>query len=576
MATYKVVDADKLDSDLKAVADRIRAKSGASDKLDFPDGFKNAVDSIATGGGGLDTSDATAQSGDVLTGKTFYARGTKLEGSIPSRSEADVSISDGQVIVSDGHYQSAVTKSVPKAGEPTIDITFEDITAEVRVDVTEGEGYVSGGSYSKTHAIPSIWGREITPGIADQYVSGFIYLLGDITVKGDANLLPENIVKGKSIFGVEGTHETENVVTGAPNGTAWTATNITSNAKSLQYVHDKWFSRVNGTLYYSKDGIAWISTGFTTTIGPIAYCKGAYFATASNGVYRSADGISWSSVYSATLSNYYSITIKEGGGYLAFRIGNTLYLSADGTTWNTSVDPNASGGTGTSLVYFDSAWCTPYSYYSLKAQGWYALGSLTYADNQYSTPIVYKDVLIIILSDTSILYVRYLDNNINFGYATFTDCTFSEPIILNDRLYIASNNSMMMESTFVYTDDGIAFSQTNSMADMFGVNLKGYTNGMYIADGWEGTYVSKDGINFTCYCPEVGGAYWGDSTMPISWAANGMLFTKPQQGSGTMGLYYSTDGSTWTWLNYQPSYMAFGNGTHVMVNSGAILYSMGR
>ena len=40
------------DTDLKAVADAIRTKSGSTAQLSFPDGFVSAVNGIQTGGGG--------------------------------------------------------------------------------------------------------------------------------------------------------------------------------------------------------------------------------------------------------------------------------------------------------------------------------------------------------------------------------------------------------------------------------------------------------------------------------------------------------------------------------------------
>jgi hypothetical protein len=49
---YKIVNAKQLEADLASVADSIRAKSGTSDKLAFPDGFKSAVDGISAGGSG--------------------------------------------------------------------------------------------------------------------------------------------------------------------------------------------------------------------------------------------------------------------------------------------------------------------------------------------------------------------------------------------------------------------------------------------------------------------------------------------------------------------------------------------
>lgn len=50
MPNYKAVDADRLDADLAAVAETIRAKSNTSEPLEFPGGFQNAVDAIQTGG----------------------------------------------------------------------------------------------------------------------------------------------------------------------------------------------------------------------------------------------------------------------------------------------------------------------------------------------------------------------------------------------------------------------------------------------------------------------------------------------------------------------------------------------
>ena len=57
MAFDKVVDSAVLDAGMKSVADAIRAKAGTTDLLEWPDGFKAAVEGIQTGGGGGSTSD---------------------------------------------------------------------------------------------------------------------------------------------------------------------------------------------------------------------------------------------------------------------------------------------------------------------------------------------------------------------------------------------------------------------------------------------------------------------------------------------------------------------------------------
>ena len=51
MALDKVIDSTQLDNDLTAVAEAIRAKSGVSETLEFPDGFISAIEIISGSGG---------------------------------------------------------------------------------------------------------------------------------------------------------------------------------------------------------------------------------------------------------------------------------------------------------------------------------------------------------------------------------------------------------------------------------------------------------------------------------------------------------------------------------------------
>ena len=60
------------------------------------------------------------------------------------------------------------------------------------------------GGEKLTGAIAVQAAQTITPGAAQQVIPAGIYLAGPQTVQGDENLSPENIRKGSTLFGVEG------------------------------------------------------------------------------------------------------------------------------------------------------------------------------------------------------------------------------------------------------------------------------------------------------------------------------------------------------------------------------------
>ena len=67
MPEYKIVDAGKLDADLKAFADAIRAKLGTQASLRFPDGMAEAISQISSS-----ASSANVAWGSVIPTHDYY------------------------------------------------------------------------------------------------------------------------------------------------------------------------------------------------------------------------------------------------------------------------------------------------------------------------------------------------------------------------------------------------------------------------------------------------------------------------------------------------------------------------
>lgn len=113
-------------------------------------------------------------------------KGTDLLGYISS----DSSDSYPNAGVQDGVYYLAVTA-------PDVNVTASKMLANTVACGPDGK---------VTGTIKSLAAQTITPGTEDQKIVSGGYLSGDQTIKGDANLLAENIKEGVELFGITGTY----------------------------------------------------------------------------------------------------------------------------------------------------------------------------------------------------------------------------------------------------------------------------------------------------------------------------------------------------------------------------------
>ncbi len=179
------------------------------------------------------TADATATSDDIMPGKTAYANGQKITGSMISNT-GDIQLSNPSIVndrlksptIPDGLYKNATVSFghnlYPESIKAGIDIygvrgTYTNDANAVASDILSGKtayargskitGNISTYSGDRSISAPTISGNNlITPTISNGYYNNARLSFP----KG--NLSPENIKKGVNIFGVTGSMDSGRVL----------------------------------------------------------------------------------------------------------------------------------------------------------------------------------------------------------------------------------------------------------------------------------------------------------------------------------------------------------------------------
>ena len=114
-----------------------------------------------------------------------------------------------QTAISAGTY---ATGNIIVNAIPSNYVNTSDATAAASDIIQNKTAYIKGKKVTGT--MPSKGAATITPTTTNQTINAGQYLSGAQTIKGDGNLVPENIISGKSIFGVSGSVVIQKYYTG--------------------------------------------------------------------------------------------------------------------------------------------------------------------------------------------------------------------------------------------------------------------------------------------------------------------------------------------------------------------------
>lgn len=172
-----------------AIRTAINAKGGVLTENQPMSEYAVAITALQTGES-VDLSFVTATASDILAGKIGAdTSGNPVNGTIQT---VTASLTDNVVTVPQGFVASEQTLTVAEMSEPSVS----------RNVVTIAKGY---NKSERITTVGTAKGAEtITPGVSDRTIAAGTYLTGALTVKGDADLVAENIAEGKEIFGVAG------------------------------------------------------------------------------------------------------------------------------------------------------------------------------------------------------------------------------------------------------------------------------------------------------------------------------------------------------------------------------------
>lgn len=196
----RVATADSVKTKIEGLIAQANETTGNTDA-----DLTTAVASLASGY--VDLTSDTVTADKMLSPYTAHdANGDIITGTIPTKTHDNISVSGPTITVPSGYYSGSYTKVVANTDQATPSISVNS-SGLITASSTQSEGYVAAGTKSATKQLTTQEAKTVTPSTANQTaVASRRYTTGAVTVKGDANLIADNIKSGTSIFGVTGSY----------------------------------------------------------------------------------------------------------------------------------------------------------------------------------------------------------------------------------------------------------------------------------------------------------------------------------------------------------------------------------